>query len=91
LRGVCPVIGGYGEEDKIFASQGRRLEKLLVELNVVHDVKLYPDAGHSFMSQNSGILASIGKISPMKVGYNPEAAEDSWKRIETFFARHLGR
>ena len=91
LRGVCPVIGGYGEQDKIFASQGRRLEKLLVELNVVHDVKLYPDAGHSFMSWNSGIVASIGKISPMKAQYNPEAAEDSWKRIETFFARHLGR
>src|SRR6266481_1998812 len=91
LRGVCPVLGGYGEQDKMFASQGRRLEKLLVELNVDHDVKIYPDAGHSFMSRNSGILASIGKISPMKAGYNPEAAEDSWERIQTFFARHLGR
>src|SRR6266478_3147780 len=60
-------------------------------LGVAQDVKIYPDAGHSFMSQNSGILASIGKISPMKAGYNPEAAEDSWKRIEAFFARHLGR
>ncbi len=91
LRGVCPVLSGYGEQDKMFASQGRRLEKLLGELNVDHDVKIYPDAGHSFMSQNSGILASIGKISPMKAQYNPEAAEDSWKRIEAFFARHLGR
>ena len=91
LRGVCPVLGGYGERDKMFASQGRRLEKLLTELNVDHDVKIYPDAGHSFMSWNSGIVASIGKISPMKAQYNPEAAEDSWKRIETFFARHLGR
>jgi carboxymethylenebutenolidase len=91
LRGVCPVLGGYGEQDKMFASQGRRLETLLTELGVDHDVKIYPDAGHSFMSQNSGILASIGKISPMKAGYNPEAAEDSWKRIEAFFTRHLGR
>ncbi len=91
LRGVCPVLGGYGEQDKMFAAQGRRLETLLTELGVAQDVKIYPDAGHSFMSQNSGILASIGKISPMKAGYNPEAAEDSWKRIEAFFARHLGR
>ena len=91
LRGVCPVLGGYGEQDKMFASQGRRLEKLLGELNVDHDVKIYPDAGHSFMSQNSGILASIGKISPMKAGFNAEAAGDSWRRIEAFFARHLGR
>src|SRR6266481_8277838 len=91
LRGVCPVLGGYGKQDKMFVAQGRRLETLLTELGVAQDVKIYPDAGHSFMSQNSGILASIGKISPMKAGYNPEAAEDSWKRIETFFARHLGR
>jgi carboxymethylenebutenolidase len=75
----------------MFASQGRRLEKLLGELGVDHDVKVYPDAGHSFMSHNSGIMASIGKVSPMKARYNPEAADDSWKRIETFFARHLGR
>jgi carboxymethylenebutenolidase len=54
-------------------------------------VKIYLDAGHSFMSHNTGILASIGKISPMKAQYNPEAAEDSWKRIEAFFGRHLGR
>jgi len=89
LRGICPVLGGYGGNDKMFASQGERLEKLLTELNVDHDVKIYPEAGHSFMSRNSGVLASIGKISPMKAGYNPAAAEDSWKRIESFFAKHL--
>src|SRR6266851_7047943 len=70
LRGVCPVLGGYGEQDKMFASQGRRLEKLLAELNVDHDVKIYDDAGHSFMSRNSGFLPWIGKIGPMKAGYN---------------------
>jgi carboxymethylenebutenolidase len=91
LRGVCPVLGGYGEQDRIFASQGRRLEKLRGELGVDHDVKIYPDAGHSFMSQNTGILATIGKFTPMKAQYNPEAAEDSWKRIEAFFRRHLRR
>jgi carboxymethylenebutenolidase len=90
LRGVCPVLGGFGGQDRMFAPQGRRLEKLLTEMGVDHDVKIYDDAGHSFMSRNSGFLASIGKISPMKAGYNPEAAEDSWKRIEAFFARHLG-
>jgi carboxymethylenebutenolidase len=91
LRGVCPVLGGYGGQDKIFAAHGRRLEKLLTEMGVDHDVKIYDDAGHSFMSRNTGFLASIGKIGPMKVAYNPGAAEDSWKRIEAFFGRHLGR
>jgi len=89
LRGICPVLGGYGGKDKMFASQGERLEKLLTELDVDHDVKIYPDAGHSFMSQNSGVLASIGAISPMHAGYNDPAAQDSWRRIESFFAKHL--
>ena len=90
LRGVCPVLGGYGGQDRLFAAQGRRLEKLLTERGVDHDVKIYEDAGHSFMSRNSGFLPWIGKIGPMKATYNPEAAEDSWKRIEAFFGRHLG-
>ena len=89
LRGICPVLGGYGGKDRMFAQQGERLERLLTELNVDHDVKIYPEAGHSFMSQNSGVLASIGAISPMKAGYNDPAAKDSWHRIETFFAKHL--
>ena len=89
LRGVCPVLGSYGGRDRIFASQGERLEKLLSELGIEHDVKIYPQAGHSFMSDNLGILATVGKFSPMKAGYNQAAAEDAWKRIESFFARHL--
>jgi carboxymethylenebutenolidase len=89
LRGICPVLGGYGGKDKMFAPQGERLQELLTELNVEHDVKIYPDAGHSFMSQNSGILASIGAISPMHAGYNDPAAQDSWRRIDQFFAKHL--
>ena len=90
LRGVCPVLGGYGDKDRLFAAQGRRLEKLLTERGIDHDVKIYEDAGHSFMSRNSGFLPWIGKIGPIKATYNPGAAEDSWKRIEAFFGRHLG-
>jgi carboxymethylenebutenolidase len=90
LRGVCPVLGGYGDKDRLFAAQGRRLEKLLTERGIDHDVKIYENAGHSFMSRNSGFLPWIGKIGPMKATYNPEAAEDSWKRIVAFFGRHLG-
>jgi carboxymethylenebutenolidase len=89
LRGICPVVAGYGGLDRIYASQGERLEHLLGELGTDHDVKVYPDAGHSFMSQNEGLMATMGAWGPMKVGYNRDAAEDSWKRVEAFFARHL--
>jgi carboxymethylenebutenolidase len=89
LQGVCPVLGSYGGKDSLFRAAAERLEKHLTELGVDHDVKIYPDAGHSFMSQHTGVLATIGAYGPMKVGYNPDAAEDSWKRIESFFNRHL--
>ncbi len=91
LKGVCPVLGGYGAKDRMFADQGTRLETLLTELGVEHDVKIYEDAGHSYMSKHTGVLATVAAWGPMKIGYNPAAADDSWKRIETFFGRHLGR
>jgi len=36
------------------------------------------------------VLATIAAHGPMKVGYNPAAAEDSWQRIAAFFKQHLG-
>jgi carboxymethylenebutenolidase len=90
LRGVCPVVGGYGERDRLFAGQGRRLETLLTELGVPHDVRIYPDAGHSYMSRHEGLLATLAGWGPMKVGWNRDAEEDSWRRVEALFRTHLG-
>ena len=90
LRGVCPVLGGYGGRDRLFAKQGARLEVLLRELGVPHDVRIYPDAGHSYMSPHTGVMATIGAWGPMAVGYDPAAAADSWARIESFFRQYLG-
>jgi carboxymethylenebutenolidase len=90
LRGVCPVLGGYGGRDRLFAKQGARLEALLSELGVAHDVRIYPDAGHSYMSPHTGVMATIGAWSPMAASYDPAAAADSWARIESFFQQHLG-
>jgi carboxymethylenebutenolidase len=53
-------------------------------------VRVYPDAGHSYMSDHKGLLARVSSWGPMKVGYNPDAAEDSWRRVEAFFGEHLG-
>ena len=91
LHGICPVVAGYGGKDKMFAPQGERLEKLLTEMGIDHDVKIYPDAGHSFMSQVPGILPKLSAYGPMKVGYNAADAEDSWKRVGAFFGKHLGK
>jgi carboxymethylenebutenolidase len=90
LRGVCPVLAGYGGRDRLFAGQGRRLETLLGELGVPHDVRIHPEAGHSYMSRHTGLLATLAAYGPMAVGFDPEAEADSWARIERFFRAHLG-
>ena len=90
LRGVCPVLGSYGGRDRPFAGQGRRLERFLGELDVPHDVRVYPDAGHSFMSHHDGPLSMLLGWSPMAVGFDPAAEADSWARLERFFREHLG-
>ncbi len=90
IEGVCPVIGSYGGRDRVFGPQGARLEGFLSEMAVPHDVKTYPEAGHSFMSPHRGVAARLSAWGPMKVGFNAEAAEDAWGRVRSFFGEHLG-
>ena len=90
LRGVCPVIAGYGGHDRLFVKQGQRLEEHLTALGVAHDVRIYPDIGHSYMSRHTGLLATLAAWGPMAVGFDAAAEADSWKRMESFFQTHLG-
>lgn len=85
LEGVCPVVGSYGRLDRQFAPQAERLERFLTDLRVPHDVKIYPNAGHSFLNQTKV------RISPprMAAGYKEGPAEDAWRRILGFFRDHV--
>jgi carboxymethylenebutenolidase len=89
LAGSCPIVASYGKRDRTLSGRAARLEEALTELGVAHDVKEYPDAGHSFMNRiNTGPL-----ITPIQrfVGfdYHQPSAEDAWKRILDFFETHL--
>ena len=53
-----------------------------------HDVKVYPGAGHSFMSPKPSWLTPLVRLA--RLDYQAGAAEDSWHRIFTFFGEHLG-
>jgi carboxymethylenebutenolidase len=90
VEAVCPVVAGFGGRDKVFGKQGKRLAHHLQGLQVPNDVATYPEAGHSYMSDHHGVLAKLSSWGPLRVAYSPAAAEDSWQRIETFFATHLG-
>lgn len=89
LTGIPPCVAGFGGRDKLFGKVAPQLETRLDGIGVQHDVVTYPDAGHSYMSINGGVMAKVGKMGPMNVGYNPEAAADSWERMLNFFGEHL--
>src|SRR5271163_2801815 len=57
LAGACPVLGSYGARDLGLRGRAARLEQALSSAGVAHDVKEYPDAGHSFLNRfNAGPL-----------------------------------
>lgn len=91
LAGACPVIASYGGRDKVMGAKTvQRLEDHLQALGVTHEIKVYPDAGHSFMSTYDGATAVLARIpTPMHGGYNEAAAEDAWARMLTFFGTHV--
>ena len=90
LSKACPIVGGYGGKDRMFSGKGRKLVAKLDELGIEHGVKVYEDAGHSFMSEGAP-FDTLAKLSRplMHVEYNQQAAEDSWPRMLDFFGRYL--
>jgi carboxymethylenebutenolidase len=90
LRGACPVVASYGGKDIGAARTVRRLDDALTRLDVPHDVKLYPEAGHAFLNDAAvgpAVLRPLMKVA--RIGPEPTAAADAWRRIEAFFAAHL--
>src|ERR1700694_260435 len=72
---ICPVVGSYPEND-FTARAGRSLEKALTRQGIAHDIKIYPDARHSFFNDT-------GRT------YDKTAADDSWRRVMNFFGDKL--
>ena len=87
LRGACPIVAKYGERDVALRGAAGRLSATLTGLGVPHDVKEYPEAGHSFMNHHTGWLAQLERVPG--VGYRGDDAADAWRRIDAFFDEHL--
>jgi carboxymethylenebutenolidase len=88
LRGACPVVASYGRRDLALRGAADRLSGALTGLGVPHDVKEYPDAGHSFMNRhNSGPFGVLERVAGFS--YHQPSAEDAWARILRFFDQHL--
>ncbi len=85
----CPMVASYGGRDLTTRGFGDRLEARLEQLGVPHDVRTYPDAGHSFVSRPPGVLGAMTKYSPFRAEYHARTAEDAHRRIVAFFREHL--
>lgn len=88
---LCPVVASYGEKDHLMGRDGIKLSRSLEGTDVPRDIVTYPNAGHSFMNQAEGHRVSKALIGRplMAVAFDEDASEDSWTRIEAFFAEHL--
>ena len=90
LRGACPVVASYGGRDKQLVGEVPRLQAALEANDVPHDLKVYPNAGHSFLNDASNGPALLRPLLRLgHVGPEPDAAQDAWRRIEAFFGTHL--
>lgn len=89
LKGICPVVGGFGGTDRLHGKRGERLVRHLTQLGVEHDVRTYDGVGHSYMNDHGAILGALGQRTPLRAAYDRDASEDSWERLFRFFERVL--
>ncbi len=87
LRGACPIVGSYGGKDWSQRGAADRLERTLAALGVDHDVKEYPDAGHSFLNDHHSVLFKV--LGLVSIAYHEPSASDARRRILSFFEHHL--
>lgn len=88
LAGACPIVASYGKRDRMFRGAAAELDGVLTRLGVTHDVKEYPDAGHSFLNRhNLGPFSALEKVAGLN--YHQPSAEDAWARILRFLDEHL--
>jgi len=72
----APVLGLYGGQDTgIPLEHVEQLRARLRQVRSASQVWVYPDAPHAFFAD-------------YRASYRPEAAEDGWQRMKTWFAQH---
>ena len=85
LDGACPIVASFGRRDPIGRGAAARLSKVVEDKGIPADIKVYPDAGHSFANELPG--QPLMRIAGF--GYNAAATEDAYGRVFAFFNEHL--
>lgn len=87
---ACPIVGSFGGKDFSLRGAAAKLETALSNAGIENDVKEYSTAGHAFLNDAEAgpkVLRPLERI--LGIGPDPVAAQDAWKRIDSFFERHL--
>lgn len=73
----APLLLFFGDQDPFIPNdEVDRIRTRLAELKKVAEVKVYPGAPHGFFCDE-------------RDSYRPDAAQDAWRRLKDFFAKHL--
>ena len=86
----CPVVASFGGRDLGMRGAPEKLTADLEALDVPHDVKVYPDAGHSFFTRTPGLTGQLVRRLPIHAEYHEASAQDAHRRVVAFFREHLG-
>jgi carboxymethylenebutenolidase len=86
----CPVVASFGGRDVGMRGAPEKLTADLDALDVPHDVKVYPDAGHSFFTRTPGLKGRVVRRLPIHAEYHEASAQDAHRRVVAFFEEHLG-
>jgi carboxymethylenebutenolidase len=90
LDGACPIVASYAGRDKTTVPEFQKIKSEVERLNVPADLKLYPNAGHSFMNRApNAVLGFIASIAPIHGGYDPQVAADATQRVVAFLKAHI--
>ncbi|MCO5994721.1 dienelactone hydrolase family protein [Actinoallomurus rhizosphaericola] len=74
----CPLLGLFGAEDQYPSpDQVKELEEALKQHGKTYDFHVYEGAGHAFFAVD-------------RPSYRPQAANDGWQRVFSWFDRYLG-
>lgn len=85
----CPVVASFGGRDLGLRGAAEKLTADLEALDVPHDVKAYPEAGHSFFTRTPGLIGAMVRHLPIHAEYHEPSAADAHRRIIAFFRERL--
>jgi Dienelactone hydrolase family len=95
LAEACPIVASYGAKDRSLRGAAENLNGILDRLEIDHDVKEYPNAGHGFINdhRDEKIPAVFALMSRFVGGsdFHEPSALDARRRIEPPSGATLGR